>query len=308
MVQKLMGRVEFGVREVLRSNDGSSAKVIQAVAPELFAGVETGRYEVDGESVVCLSTQIGCAMACTFCKSTGPFLFPGEVKERRLFGNLNAAQILVQALWGLKAVPIPANSRGVVWSFMGSGEPLANYDEVALAIRGLGEMWRPSRATICTTGFSLERIKQLGKDITSGRFPISVKLHISLHGSTDEQRIRLIPMAKPLVETIVAAEDFATETETKVKLNYVLVGGKNDTSDDAERLGKLLRGRRGLILKISDLNTAALEDKVTPSDAEEFERRVRGYEVQTTRFASHGLDINAGCGQFLDQFHVRHRG
>lgn len=291
--------VEFGIGNIFRSADGKSAKITQAPEPEFFPYVETGRYEVDRESVVCLSTQIGCPMACSFCRSTGPFLFYPDASPKRWLRNLRASEIIIQTLSALEAVPPPPDSIGIVFSYMGIGEPFANFPEVKLAIRVLGEVYPHSRTTISTIGFNLNAIRQLADEVASKRFATPVKLHISLHAPIDIQRQAIIPKAKPILDTLAAAEYFARTTQTQVKLNYVLVAGQNDSVADATQLGRLLQNRPGLILKISDLNSPDRSLIVPPDQADAFEAAVKSYGVETCRFVSQGQDINAGCGQFL---------
>lgn len=286
------------VDRVLMSSDGRSAKLIQITQKEGFSTIESGRYEVDGESVICLSAQIGCGMECSFCRSTDPFEFyPGE--PRRVLRSLDGQEIIDQAINAAEAVPPPLESRGIVLSFMGMGEPFANIESIKEAILGLGSLYPESRATLSTTGFDLKGVLQLGTEISQGAYPIPVKLHISLQAPTDEQRKSLMPYASPVVETIDTAEEFAKITNTKVKLNYVLMRGFNDSEVDAQKLSQLLHGRKGLILKISDLNSGDIDMQVSPVDADKFDSKLKALGVETCRFWSEGKDISAGCGELV---------
>jgi 23S rRNA (adenine2503-C2)-methyltransferase len=286
------------VYKSLRSLDGTSAKLIQVTKKEGFATIETGRYEVEGESVVCLSTQIGCAMKCSNCKSTEPFEFyPG--KRVRILRNLASPEIVNQAVNALERIPPPRESEGIIFSYMGIGEPFANLREVLKSIHVLGRDYPDSRTTLSTIGFDLNMIYELAEDVANGDYPIPVKLHFSLHASSDEQRMEVVPYAKPLRDTFNAAEHFAVETGNKVKMNYVLVAGLNDTEGDAGRLGRLFKGRRGLVLKISDLNTEDESKIVSREQADQFESWIKEWEIETCRFSSHGTDIKAGCGELV---------
>ncbi|TRZ52048.1 MAG: radical SAM protein [Dehalococcoidia bacterium] len=284
--------VKLGTIEVDKSPDGS-IKIGANTSPEFFIASQIGRFELDGESIVCLPSQVGCRMACTICESTGPFDFPFEARKR-FRANLRASDILTLATWAIHNIaPPPPDSTGIVWSFMGMGEPLDNYDQVTLAIRALAQVWPQSRATISTAGHDLSKIRRLANET----FPIPVGLHISLHGSTDQQRREIIPAAQALKETLATAKYFYQKTGYPVKLNYVLVKGSNDDPDSAHRLGHLLSDQTSLILKISDLN---LPDprQVDKQQADKFADIVSGYGIPVERFTSRGQDINAGCGQF----------
>ncbi len=254
---------------VLRSSDGNSTKLIQVTAREGFVTIESGRYEVDDESIVCLSTQIGCAMECQFCKSTEPFeFFPGE--PQRILRSLTDQEIVDQAINAIEAVPIPQDSKGIVFSYMGMGEPFANLREVKKSIVILGARYKRARVTISTTGFNLSGIRELADEVASGAYPIPVKLHISLHSSSDDQRKQLIPHASPIVDTL-----------------------------DVYRLGILLKDRQGLILKLAELNNDDRSLVVTVEGADQFENLVKKTGIQTARFVSQGKDIKAGCGELV---------
>jgi 23S rRNA (adenine2503-C2)-methyltransferase len=286
------------VDKILRSSDGTSVKVTQITRREGFATIESGRYEIDGESIFCLSTQIGCAMSCGFCRSTEPFEFyPG--KPQRILRSLSAQEIVDQALNAFDAIPVPQGSRGIVSSYMGIGEPFANIRAVKDSIIQLGTKYPKSRATLSTIGFDLAGIRRLADEVTACVYPIPVKLHVSLHSSSDEQRKRIIPRASPILETLNAAEYYAKTTGTAVKLNYVLVSGLNGRKEDANRLGALLEGRRGLIVKISDLNSDDENLIISPNGANQFEAWLKEFGIETCRFSSSGRDINAGCGELV---------
>lgn len=286
------------VDKVLKSSDGSSAKLVQITKSEGFATIESGRYEVDGESVVCLSTQIGCGMGCDFCRSTEPFEFY-PVQPKRILRSLDSKEIVDQAINSLENVPLPPTSSGIIFSFMGMGEPFANIRAVKESIIQLGKLYLRSRATLSTIGFNLQQILQLGKEVEEGAYPIPIKLHISLHASNDSQREKLMPHASPILETVETAEKYAEMTGTKIKLNYVLVKGFNDSETDIQRLYELLVNRKGLVLKISDLNSTNKDAVVSSSEADLFESRLNDLGVETCRFSSDGQDIHAGCGELV---------
>jgi len=286
------------VDEVLRSTDGSSAKLIQITQREGFVTVETGRYEVDGESIVCLSSQIGCAMGCNFCRSGEPYeYYPG--RYQRVLRNLSPQEIVDQAVNGFEMVPAPLASIGKVFSYMGMGEPFANLPAVKESVLVLDMNYPQSRATISTIGIDLLSIKKLAGEIVAGNYPIPIKLHVSLHSPIDEQRHQLIPHALPIAETVDAAAYFSYATHTDVKLNYVLIAGFNNSDADVERLRELLRNRPGLVLKISDLNSNKAELVVPAKEADLFEAKLNGSGIKTERFRSKGLDVQAGCGQLV---------
>lgn len=284
--------------KTLWSSDGSSVKLVQITKQEGLATIESGRYEVDGESIFCLSTQIGCAMGCNFCRSTEPFEFY-QGKPQRILRNLTAQEIIDQALNAFDAVPPPPESTGVVFSYMGIGEPFANIQAVKDSITQLGLTYPMSRATLSTIAFDTTMIRKLADEVATGMYPIPVKLHISLHSPFDEKRKWLIPHASTILETLDTAEYYAKTTNTKVKFNYVLVSGFNNSERDAGKLGELLRERQSLALKISDLNSDDENLVVSPEKADRFESLLKELGIETCRFTSAGRDIKAGCGELV---------
>jgi 23S rRNA (adenine2503-C2)-methyltransferase len=253
---------------------------------------------MDGESICCLSTQIGCAMSCGFCRSTDPFEFYPE-KPQRMLRNLISQEIVDQALNAFDAAPQPLESNGIVFSYMGIGEPFANINAIKDSVTQLGTKYPRSRATLSTIAFNTPEIIKLADEVATGAYPIPIKLHISLHSPFDEPRQRLIPHASPISETLDVAEYYAKTTDSSVKLNYVLIAGFNNNKGDASRLVGLLQNRKGLILKISDLNSDSKNLEVSLEDTDRFESWLLESGIETCRFSSKGRDIKAGCGEFV---------
>lgn len=291
--------VHLGVTASERSKTDPAIRLSQAVYPELFSPIETGVYYYEGETVVCLSSQIGCALGCSFCDSTGPFNFPFELFPRRFQRNLNAAEMFIQALYGWEtAISNGFPSEPLLFSFMGMGEPLNNYNEVQLAIRMLGEMFPKSRVTISTLCPDPKTVQVLADDIVGGKFPILVKLHLSLHAPNDQLRQKLMPAATPLSDTIAAMRYFSEKTGLSVKANYVLMKGINDWPEHEEELIALL-SNTGIILKVSDLNSPDLSLVVPSQEADAFASRIASKGIPTCRFRNLGQDTKARCGELV---------
>lgn len=295
-----------GVRviEVLEDPEDGAIKVISEVRGLNRPSIETGRYvqpsdRIDGtEDVVCLSTQIGCAMRCSFCSSTEPFVYVDGDQPRRLFGSLSADEIVGQAHNALDVRP-PLEPDGVVFSYMGMGEPTDNIKEVRQAITELSLFYPNSRSTICTMlprNLGVRVVKELADYATNMQSHHEIKLHISLHASNDASRSQLLPVAEPISVAVETARYYAERTGTVVKMNYVLVAGANDSADDAHRLGLLLKDT-GLTLKVSDLNPRHSPLRVSRGRTRSFTEIVESYGVRVVRFKSDGPIIESGCGQ-----------
>src|SRR6187402_2131217 len=181
---------------------------------------------------LCISTQFGCAMGCVFCASG----------QSGLFRGLGAAEVVYQVIKSRSYLSPNDHLRNVV--FMGMGEPLHHYDETARALRllshpkGLGMSLR--RITVSTVGL-VPGIKRLGED-----FAGKVGLAVSLHPPDDETRDRIMPMNKkyPILALMDALKAYPLPARRRMTIEYILIGGVNDSLDHANRLAKLLRPLR----------------------------------------------------------------
>lgn len=263
------------------ADDGATVKY-------LFELTDQNRVEsvlmYEGARVtVCVSSQVGCAMACEFC-ATGKMGF---------FRNLTAAEILDQLM------AIESDQKQTVTNivFMGMGEPLANYDETVDAIRvmcspdGLG--LSEKRITVSSVGL-VPRIRQFTKE------GLKCNLALSLNATTDTVRTRLMPInAKyPIDEALDAAREWAIMARRKVTLEYVLIRDINDSVADANRLRRLMSGLP-CKLNLIPFNEIQGSEFRRPNlvRIEQFRQTVAaGHYVAPIRF-SKGRNIAAACGQ-----------
>ncbi|AUX44618.1 23S rRNA (adenine(2503)-C(2))-methyltransferase RlmN [Sorangium cellulosum] len=236
----------------------------------------------------CISTQVGCAMGCTFCAS-------GVAGLKR---HLGPEEIAGQVLLGRAMLDEGEELRNVV--YMGMGEPLHNYEATARSLRLLthpeGINLSTRRVTVSTSGLVPE-IARLGAD-----FGGQIALAISLHASDNETRSRLMPINRkhPLDELLEALRAYPLPRRRRITIEYTLVAGQNDDPAEARRLVKLLRGlpvKINLIpmnpIEASSLGppglerVAAFQDVLTQAGYSCFVRRRRGD------------DVSAACGQLV---------
>jgi len=235
----------------------------------------------------CISTQVGCAMACAFCL-TG---------KMGLVRNLTAGEIVGQVRVLADALGMREATFNIV--LMGMGEPLHNYDETMKALRILadpqGFHLPPRRVTLSTVGL-LPALERLATE------PVMPNLAISLHAPTDHQRGELVPINRKYgVEDIVAAaKTFPLKRRARITFEYVLLAGVNDSPEDARRLATLLAGVKSKV-NLIPLNAAPGIPFERPSDAavDQFARILaeRGLTVSVRK--SRGRDIRAACGQLI---------
>ena len=235
----------------------------------------------------CLSSQVGCAMGCTFC-GTGRMGFVRNMTMGEILG-----QVLVARAY-LHDSPETPRLRNVV--FMGMGEPLLNLNEVMRSLETLnhesGLAFSPRRITVSTCGLEAG-IVELGN---SGL----AYLAVSLHAPTQELREKIMPKAARwrLQDMLAALEKYPLKTRERLTFEYLLLGGVNDSLEHAKALAKIM-SRMKAKLNLIMYNPAEAAGYVAP-DAETalaFERYLWSKNITAVVRKSKGLDIKAACGQ-----------
>ncbi len=235
----------------------------------------------------CISTQVGCAMACAFCL-TG---------RMGLVRNLTAGEIVGQVRVLAEALGMRDAAFNIV--LMGMGEPLHNYDETMTALRILtdehGFAMPPRRITLSTVGL-LPALERLAGE------PVMPNLAISLHAPTDLQRGELVPINRKygVAEIIAACKRFPVRKRSRITFEYVLLAGVNDSAADARALAKLVAGVKAKV-NLIPLNAAPGIPFERPSDdmIDRFARIVADRGVIVSVRKSRGRDIRAACGQLI---------
>jgi len=255
------------VKSLLRFADGKLAECVSIPTSD--------------RHTVCVSSQVGCAVGCTFCAS-------GLNGVER---DLTAGEIALQVLHHHRRRPVT----NVV--FMGSGEPLFNYDQVLKAIRVLAEpdgvgMGR-RRFTVSTSGVPA-RIRQLGLDEPQ------VTLALSLHAADDATRDRLVPLNRrwPLADLMAAMDDYSRTVNRRMTLEYVLLADANMTAEHAASLAAVAL-RYGAHVNLIPFNPVSETGHQRPGgDAvDDFLARVSATGANATIRGQRGADIDAACGQ-----------
>ena len=235
----------------------------------------------------CVSTQVGCAMACAFCL-TG---------KMGLVRNLTAGEIAGQVRVLANALTLRDKKFNIV--LMGMGEPLHNYDETMRALRILADEhgfdMSPRRITLSTVGL-LPALERLAKE------EVMPNLAISLHAPTDLQRGELVPINRKygVADIINACRRFPLNRRSRITFEYVLLAGVNDSPQDARKLAKLVSGVKSKV-NLIPLNAAAGIPFERPSDEviDRFAKIVADHGVTVSVRKSRGRDIRAACGQLI---------
>jgi 23S rRNA (adenine2503-C2)-methyltransferase len=235
----------------------------------------------------CVSTQVGCAMACGFCL-TG---------KMGLLRHLTAAEIAGQVRVLARETGLTNDAFNIV--LMGMGEPLHNYEATMKALRILaddqGLAVPPRRITLSTVGV-LPGLQRLAGEA------LMPNLAISLHATTDEQRDALVPINRKykLTELMDVCRAFPLRRRSRITFEYVLLDQINDTPEDARRLVRLLDGIQAKV-NLLPLNEAEGIPYRRPSDerVNAFAKILADRGVTVSVRKSRGRDIRAACGQLL---------
>ncbi len=257
----------------------------ESAAPPKSSASQNQHGTRSGRSTICISSQVGCAVDCQFCLTA-------QLGVKR---NLTAGEIVGQVCAVLRDQKVSPPEDRINLVFMGMGEPFLNYDNFVKAARLLVECVGVAerRMTVSTAGI-VPRIHDFGEE------RIRPKLAISLNASNDELRTRLMPLNKKwnLEMLIGAAREFPLRTREYVTLEYVLLGGVNDTAENAREVVELLRGLRCKVNLIA-LNPGPGIEFCTPSPerVEAFQKILRENGVRAYVRRPRGRDIYAACGQ-----------
>jgi 23S rRNA (adenine2503-C2)-methyltransferase len=232
---------------------------------------------------LCISSQAGCALACTFCV-TG---FWGAGR------NLTAGEILAQVLAIRADRGLAADGLNLV--FMGMGEPLLNLESLETALGILTEWMSPHRITVSTAGV-IPGIE------TMSRWPRRPNLAVSLHAPDDERRSAVMPINRtyPLADLLAALRRYPLEKGRKITFEYVLIRDFNDAVADADQLARRLAGLRAKVNLIPVNPDPVLGERMVPSADEQvdrFRQRLRQRGLVATVRRRRGDDVAAACGQ-----------
>jgi len=266
------------------SADGHTRKFLLELADG--QAIETVLMTFRGRATACVSTQVGCAMGCVFCAT-------GQMGFRR---HLTPGEIVAQVVHVARELRERGETlRNIV--LMGMGEPLHNYDNTMTALETVtdhrGLAIAPRFITLSTVGV-VPGIRRLTEEARPFR------LAVSLHGATDGERQRLVPIARrwPLAELIGACRDYNQALGRRVFFEWTLIEGQNDGPDQAHALGDLLRGLDAHVNLIPLNPTVGYVGRPADTVAvKAFQQTLAGYGLPSTVRQRRGIDVAAGCGQ-----------
>lgn len=271
-----LGRSRIHTRSV--ATDGTVKYLLQLTDGHI---IEAVGIPAPKRLTVCVSSQVGCPMACDFC-ATGKGGFSRNLQIHEIVDQV----LTVQADFGRRVSHVV---------FMGMGEPLLNTEAVVAAIRclnqdvGIGQR----SITLSTVGIP-GRIRQLAE------YGLQVTLAVSLHASNQAQRLQLIPSARTYSLEALLAEcrDYVNQTGRRVTFEYILLAGLNDRPDHAEELARHLRGFQSHVnlIPYNPIHEADYQ-RPNPARVQDFVDQLQQRHIAVSVRYSRGLEENAACGQ-----------
>lgn len=277
------------IKYLFRLRDGHTVESVLLLMKKKIVN-EDGSIEQSEKFTVCISTQVGCKVGCTFCLTAkGGFV-----------RNLSVGEIVNQIVQIKKDNEIPEN-KSVNIVYMGMGEPLDNYKNFVHSVKVFSEAEGLSinrrRQTVSTSGLST-KIEKLGNE------DLGIQLAISLHAVDDGLRSELIPMNKAYnIKSIIdAVRKFPVDTRKKVMFEYLVIKDKNDDIASAQKLLQLLDGIKAKVnLIYFNPYPGTTYQRPQRDDMIKFKDYLTSKGLLCTIRESKGLDISAACGQLKEK-------
>jgi 23S rRNA (adenine2503-C2)-methyltransferase len=290
--KKLADDFEFNtitVDATQHSSDGTLKSRFKTHDGHLMEGVI---IPTEKRNTACVSSQIGCSLACAFC-ATGKMDRIRNLGFDEIYDQVTLLNEQSEREYGTKLTNIV---------YMGMGEPLLNYRNVLKSIERItsneGMNMSPKRITVSTAGVA-KMIKQLGDDNT--RFNLAV----SLHAATDEKRNKIMAINETnnIAVLIEALNYYYTKTKNEITLEYILLKGENDSLQDAEDLVKVYRKIPTHLINVIEYNSVSgIPFQKSDEDTTQiFTDYLMKYKVNVRVRRSRGKDIDAACGQLANK-------
>ena len=284
--QKLNQELSLEIKaEVFTSNDNKTIKALIDLKDGLKTETVLMRYS--DRNTACLSSMVGCPLACEFCAT-------GKMGFKR---NLTIGEIIEQVLFFNRFLK-NENQKVNSIVFMGMGEPFLNYDNVLGAIRILNDEdyfnIGARHISISTVGI-IEGIEKLAKE------SLQVNLAISLHAPNEELRSKIMPINKkyPLTEVLRTVEDYMKATHRKIMFEYVMIKDVNDSLENANELAILLSGLKSSIFMVNliSYNPTGIFKASSSERIKNFKAVLEKSNIEVVQRYKFGVSIKAACGQ-----------
>jgi len=271
--------------QILFSKDEKTAKAIITLKDGLKIESVLMKHS-DSRNTVCVSSQVGCALNCSFCAT-------GKIGFKR---NLEVFEIVEQVLFFARYLK-KKGEKVTNNVFMGMGEPFLNYENTISAIRILNDKegfnLGARHISISTAGI-LEGIKKLAEE------KLQVNLAISLHAPDDDLRSKIMPINKtyPIADMLGAVDNYIKKTKRKVMFEYLMLKDLNDSDVHAQRLSKLMK-KPLYFVNLILYNPTGVFKPSSSVRIKKFKEILKKEGVQVTQRYRFGQNVKAACGQLV---------
>ena len=272
------------IKDVAYSKDNVSRKYVQ-ITDDNFR-IETSYVDYKNKYIICFSTQVGCNLGCKFCYNGIRHNF------RR---NLTTDEICCQ-IDNVIMEEKPNKDKPILFSAMGIGEPLLNYDNLLESFHILNKKYPNNKFALATTGVNPENILKLAEDLKDiDKF----KLTISLHSADQGKRNFLMPISNNLTKLVRVVKKYKKISGREVEWNYVLFNNINDSIEDAKKLFELLG--KDEFIKINKYNDVEISELIDSKNKDKFISTLENFGMLVEYYETNGADIDGACGQMISE-------
>jgi 23S rRNA (adenine2503-C2)-methyltransferase len=286
--EKLQKEISLDIKaEVFPSNNEEVIKTLIILEDDLKVEAVLMRHK--DRNTVCVSSQVGCPLNCSFCAT-------GKLGFKR---NLTSDEIVEQILFFNRYLKHEKNQRVSNVVFMGMGEPFLNYENVMETIGILNDKDGLNigvrKISISTAGI-VEGIEKLAQE------NIDINLAISLHAPNDELRKKIMPVANKysIAEILKAVNEYIELTNRKVMFEYIMIKDVNDSETCAEELARLMSHKLYMVNLIS-YNATGIFKPSSPEHIKEFKKVLEDYGIEVTQRFKLGRGVRGACGQLAGE-------
>ena len=278
----MMENSEVKIRDIAYSKDTISRKYVQTTADDYR--IETLYVDYKNKYIICFSTQVGCNLRCKFCYNGIRHNFKRNLTSKEICNQIE----------NVMNEEKPNKDKPILFSAMGIGEPLLNYDNLIKAFHILNKKYPNNKFALATTGVNLKNILNLAKDLKDiNKF----KLTISLHSADEEKRKYLMPISNDLISLVKTVKKYKAISGREVEWNYVLFNNINDSIEDAKKLFELLG--KDEYIKINKFNNVKISELSESKNKDIFISTLESLGMQVEYYETNGVDIDGACGQMI---------
>ena len=273
---------EVKIRDIAYSKDTISRKYVQTTADDYR--IETLYVDYKNKYIICFSTQVGCNLRCKFCYNGIRHNFKRNLTSKEICNQIE----------NVMNEEKPNKDKPILFSAMGIGEPLLNYDNLIKAFHILNKKYPNNKFALATTGVNLKNILNLAKDLKDiNKF----KLTISLHSADEEKRKYLMTISNDLISLVKTVKKYKAISGREVECNYVLFNNINDSIEDAKKLFEILG--KDEYIKINKFNNVKISELSESKNKDIFISTLENLGMQVEYYETNGVDIDGACGQMI---------